>query len=172
MSVGVIFVILYFLGKHTFAYAEPMTQPWWKIILFGSICFVAMMISVSIWEYIVPADTVSGNQQQLISVFTTSNLIPYSIYLGVMSPFIEEIVYREVIIGDFFDDNRLLGAIISVVIFAGGHIQEFSISIIGTYIILSIFMTIPYYYLRDIRGSIFIHILNNVIGVISILNLI
>lgn len=88
------------------------------------------------------------------------------IAIGVAGPFVEEMIFRYIIMGKIYPYGKKRAVIISSVLFGMLHLDGFSVAEFFIYFILGIYLGIIYDRTKKITVSIGVHCFYNLINVI------
>jgi uncharacterized protein len=146
-----------------------------KIFVNYGFMYLAMLVANPLIALL--TDTDQSQNQSAIAEAIRSDAWFVILSAVVMAPIVEEIVFRGVLYRKFRKHNRYLFAIlISVITFGFMHIFQsvfegnvFDYPYIIIYIILGLFFVRIYEETGKLSGAIWLHVLNNVIGIAAIL---
>lgn len=172
ISAGVIW-LLFFVYKHQLKQENDWffnAKPHWNIhrILFALGMFFLLMVWQVSFVRLFGGNQTSANQAELEEIRRQSSSI-FNILLVVIAPFCEEIIFRGMFINTFFPveskTNKWLAVITSGFVFAYLHDPSFT-KFIYLYWIMGCILAWTYVSTKDLRYSILVHLLNNLIGVL------
>lgn len=133
--------------------------------LFGYYLLMIMLRVVGIWllGFFMDTSTLGQNQELLNETAQNMNWLSNILMLTIYAPIVEELVFRQAIIGPWAKDNRLLlivSTAFSVLLFTAMH--SFQLADFVLYMPITIVLTYIYWkYDRNIVPSILFHFLNN-----------
>lgn len=143
-----------------------------KMILWFLGAFVAMlvlrMITMAIINQFMDIEQVAANQQALNELSKSQPFFLTFFMVALFAPFVEELVFRQAMIGSFDKTNKRLMIILStlsVLLFTGAHMVAWVDAAI--YLPLSLVIIFFYWkYRGNIVASILFHFFNNFVSVI------
>ncbi|GAB6169344.1 type II CAAX endopeptidase family protein [Clostridium carnis] len=158
-----VIAILFFYKDLKENFSSAFNHPF-HLIGIALLSFVFILIAGALFALLIKTGEITENQQAVNS-FLNSSLIS-SIIVVLIGPFVEELVFRHIIIGKFKKKIPLwILCIISVLTFALIHIHTFNLSgliEIRQYIIIGVVMTFLYIKNKsNITYPFIAHILNN-----------
>lgn len=154
-----------FYGKETLKSFGYFKKDTFKKIGLVILCWIAVMAGNIFMSKLIPGTVDSANQDALNKAASQVPIIYTTLLFGVLGPFVEEVIFRHIMIGKFSERfNTYLTAFISLVVFDSIHIGKLT-NMTGffTYLPVSIALTWAYLYSKkNIAFSLSIHVLNNV----------
>lgn len=147
---------------------KSLEKQWKKIILLLPVIPSVYLINGAISEFLLNGGT-SANQESVEVVATQGVLFLTFMTIGVFTPIIEEIIYREAIIQTFnYRGTRVWGILLSMVVFIYAHVAG-DLQAAVLYLPLTLSFTGAYLFFGDnVTASILLHIVNNVASLILI----
>lgn len=136
--------------------------------LFGYYFLMLLLRIAGIWllELFMDTSTLGQNQEILNDAAQSMNLIANVLLLTIYAPIVEELVFRQAIIGPWAKDNRLVmiaSTLFSMFLFTYMHSFQWADFVL--YLPITIVLTQIYWeYDRNIVPSIIFHFLNNAIA--------
>jgi uncharacterized protein len=158
-----------------------------KTLLWTIIGFIVIFILQNIvWDAMIKQifmqmfmiEKIENSNQSNLATMLVEYPILMSLLVVVIGPILEEIIYRFALFRTLYDKNHFLGYFITAFVFGLQHIFSAtimngqmgeSINIIG-YMIFGFGLSFIYAKTKNLTSSILIHILNNLIGVIIVIN--
>ena len=174
--VGGILLTLFVIGvsyKVGFRFFQFKTMNWKNILQALGIYlgFFALQIAWgALVTQIAPEYTQPDNQTLVQEMVGNMNLIYAFITVVIIAPIVEEYLLRGLILKYFFTYTPALGFIVSSIIFALLHSPANWIDF-TTYFILSACLAGVYWYSRRLEYSIFLHMVQNLIGFLTIISM-
>lgn len=167
MGVGCTFILGVVLFNQEWSDAWVNFKRYWYLILIAIPVFYVVIVLQGFLSTTLMQGAETANQESVAESVVKGSLYGSMLLYGVILPIIEEVVYREVVIG-WFKSKKLLwvGYIVSMGIFAYLHGLD-SIQSLAMYIPLTIYFTLFYRLLKDnLLASSIVHIFNNLAGVV------
>lgn len=144
----------------------------WKLILGGYLFILVGEYVLGILNVLIYHQTETANNQSLMTILGHNPLVTvvFAISAVILTPIAEELIFRGVLMNLFFKPNTFWPKVVlSGVVFSAGHISTNIISFL-LYCLLG--MTLAYVYRRsgNIRNSMLLHGLNNLIAMLLMLS--
>lgn len=141
-----------------------------SIVIISYVSYIILSaISFKIVEaFSVPIEE-STNQviiEELTTMIKASGLF---VFVVIFAPITEEIIFRSIIQDKIFG-NKIVGVLISAVLFALVHASDTLIGYLP-YFLMGLIFSLSYYFTERIETPIFVHMLNNFIAFIIMLQL-
>lgn len=112
---------------------------------------------------------ITATNEQLSTMFPLYVLI-FNLYLGIVAPIIEEVVFRGFMTKYFFQNRKILGLLITATLFALPHVPQ-NPAEFALYFNMGAIFYLAYRRRENIKDAIAVHFLNNgLLMVISIVN--
>ncbi|MEE8823345.1 CAAX amino terminal protease self- immunity [Lentilactobacillus sunkii] len=129
--------------------------------------FVLMTAVQIFWQWLISKHILTlPSNQQAVNAAQMKNPVLNIFFAGFLAPIFEELIFRGIFMNYFFNkDNRLnniLAVLVSGAIFGFAHELSFDATWI-MYSILGCCLSFAYMHFRDIRYSIALHMMNNLI---------
>lgn len=129
--------------------------------------FVLMTAIQIFWQWLISKHILTmPSNQQAVNAAQMKNPVLNIFFAGFLAPIFEELIFRGIFMNYFFNkDNRLnnfLAVLVSGAIFGFAHELSFDTTWI-MYSILGCCLSFAYMHFRDIRYSIALHMMNNLI---------
>lgn len=129
--------------------------------------FVLMTAVQIFWQWLISKHILTlPSNQQAVNAAQMKNPVLNIFFAGLLAPIFEELIFRGIFMNYFFNkDNRLnniLAVLVSGAIFGFAHELSFDATWI-MYSILGCCLSFAYMHFRDIRYSIALHMMNNLI---------
>lgn len=142
-----------------------------KLILGGYLTIIIGEYFLGILNVVIYHQTETANNQSLRMVLGHNPLVTiiFSLSAVILTPIAEELIFRGVLMNLFFKPNTFWPKVIlSGIVFSAGHI---STNIISFLLYCFLGMTLAYVYRRsgDIRNSMLLHGLNNLVAMLIML---
>ncbi|EHR36382.1 CPBP family intramembrane glutamic endopeptidase [Facklamia languida] len=177
-------VVLILLGWYL--YRDTLAQDWQELkaqtsikslILWFIGAFIAMValrvVTMKILENFMDLSNLAANQQALNELSKSQPLFLTFFMVAIFAPFVEELVFRQAIIGSFDKTNKTLMIILSclsVVLFTGAHMA----TLVDATIYLPLSLVIIFFYWKfqgNVLATILFHFFNNFIAIIIMFTL-
>lgn len=110
----------------------------------------------------------TANDETIYQIFNGENPILIILFLAILAPITEEIVFRGGIVGYLFKERPIVGILVSSVVFGLLHETTDIISFL-LYILMGVVFAVTYYKTQQLGVSILIHFLNNLLPAIVML---
>ena len=143
-------------------------KPHWDIkrILFSLGMFILLIVCQVVMIKFFYANHISANQKELIHMQQRVGSL-FKVLVILVAPFCEEIIFRGLFFNYFFTQDNIysktFGIIINGFLFAWLHDPIFSI-FIYLYWVMGMILAFTYLQTKDLRYSILVHMLNNMLG--------
>lgn len=143
-----------------------------KLIIGGYLVILASEYILEILDIVIYHQAETANNQSLMTILGRNPLVTvvFAVSAVVLTPIAEELVFRGVLMNLFFKPNTFWPKVIlSGVVFSAGHISTNIISFL-LYCVMG--MTLAYVYRKngDIRNSMLLHGLNNLVAMLLMLS--
>ncbi len=166
-----ILAFVLFKGEILDSLSDIKKKPF-KVILIAVVAVIIILVLSSIVVKLSGTTKVTGNQSD-IGKFVNTGILSV-ITIVVLGPFVEEVVFRYVIIGEFSKKyNIVLMSIISIITFSLVHVKTLSIPGIlesFSYAVPSIVITTVYLMKqKKMAYTVVLHMLNNLVTVLVLL---
>lgn len=143
----------------------------WKLILGGYLFILIGEFILGVLNILIYHQTETANNQNLMTILGHNPLVTvvFAISAVVLTPIAEELIFRGVLMNLFFKPNTFWPKVIlSGIVFSAGHV---STNIISFLLYCMLGMTLAYVYRKsgDIRNSMLLHGLNNLVAMFLML---
>ncbi|KRM69738.1 CPBP family intramembrane glutamic endopeptidase [Apilactobacillus ozensis] len=142
-------------------------------IMFYGISIILEMV-LSVLNMVIYNKTTSSNQQAINEMLNRNHLTLILMLFGliILSPILEELVFRGILMDSVFQPGaKWLPIVISGALFGLAHSPGFNIFFILTYFEMGFFMAYVYRKTGNIKANITMHMLNNLISSIGIIQI-
>ena len=144
----------------------------WKLILGGYLFILGGEFILGVLNILIYHQTETANNQSLMTILGHNPLVTvvFTISAVVLTPIAEELIFRGVLMNLFFKPNTFWPKVIlSGIVFSAGHV---STNIISFLLYCMLGMTLAYVYRKseDIRNSMLLHGLNNLVAMFLMLS--
>lgn len=141
-----------------------------KVIYQFLLILLFMMIFQMFWSWLISQHIlVLPENQKAVASETVQMPLWNGIYAIVLAPIFEELIFRGIFMNYFFNKenrlNNILAIVISGLLFGFAHELQFDANWL-MYSALGCFLSFTYMHFRDIRYSIALHFLNNLLSII------
>lgn len=147
-----------------------------RYVLWGYLAIIGISMVINLIQVLVNGKVHVAQNQQLLETLAKQgpNRLIFVLTLAVLvAPFIEETIFRGIILNYFFKkSNWWINVILSGGLFGYFHLMgydSFDIFAFLQYSVMGIVLAIVYKKTKQIQYSISLHLLNNAIGAISII---
>lgn len=159
-----IWIALFMYRKYTHPVKKTLTAQNIKWIILSWLSFLVIEIVLGLLNQSVYHTSSTANNDIINRIMATSNLT--LVLMGVtavfFSPVLEELVFRGFLIGAFFKkSSKILPVVVSGVLFAIPHMEDFNVISFVTYASLGMILAYLYVKTQNIKVSIGLHFLNN-----------
>ncbi|GAA6237345.1 CPBP family intramembrane glutamic endopeptidase [Apilactobacillus micheneri] len=176
---SILFFVIYFLmiwvayisykkhGRNSIK--QPVTKTDWKMIIIAYVVSHLIEGGLTFLSNIFYHQSTSGNQQNLQDMFSTNNLTVILMLFGIIifSPILEELVFRGYLMDALFAPKfKWLPIIVSGVLFGLAHNTSLNIFFFLIYAQIGFFLAYLYKQTNNLKVSIALHMLNNLISAI------
>lgn len=143
-----------------------LTGPDWRMIAIGWIGFFVIEIGLNMLNQLLFSQTETANNQAIIDLLKSDHWTFYLLMFSgvVMSPILEELLFRGYLVNAFFKTNQFWWPVIfSGVAFSIGHASSNPVSFL-IYACLGGILATVYLKTNNLTTSIGVHMLNNAIA--------
>ncbi len=173
VSIFILVLALYLFKDHLLEECRRFraeTPNLWRFFgkLMGYYFFMLLLRIVGIWvlDHFMDTTTLGENQEILNNTAQSLNLFANVLLLTIYAPIVEELVFRQAIIGPWAKDNRMMmiaSTIFSIFLFTYMHSFQWADFVL--YLPITVVLTQIYWeYDRNIVPSILFHFVNNAIA--------
>ncbi|TPR14166.1 CPBP family intramembrane glutamic endopeptidase [Apilactobacillus timberlakei] len=176
---SILYFLIYFLmiGIAYFSYKKhgrndlkrPITKSNWKFIIIAYVLSHVIEGVLSSLSTLTYHETTSGNQQGLQDMLSSNKLTVVLMIFGIVifSPILEELVFRGYLMDALFSPKfKWLPIIISGLLFGLAHNTGLNIFFFLIYAQIGFFLAYVYQKTNNLKVSIALHVLNNLISAI------
>lgn len=141
---------------------------------FVVLCYVIAMLIEMFLNYlnsVFNKQVMSVNNRVIVNTLEHSHitLVAMAVSMVLLSPVLEELVFRGFFMDAFFPAEAIVSPIIlSAFVFASGHLTNNLISF-GTYVVIGMFLAFVYRRTKNIKASMLLHALNNFIAALPMI---
>lgn len=176
---SILFFVIYFLmlwvayisykkhGRNSIK--QPVTKTDWKMIIIAYVVSHLIEGGLTFLSNIFYHQETSGNQKGLQDMLSTNNLTVVLMLFGIIifSPILEELIFRGYLMDALFSPKfKWLPIIVSGMLFGLVHDTGFNIFFFLIYAQLGLFLAYLYKKTNNLKVSIALHMLNNLISAI------
>ncbi|MBB1063592.1 CPBP family intramembrane glutamic endopeptidase [Limosilactobacillus fastidiosus] len=143
-----------------------------KLIIGGYLVILASEYILGMLDLLIYHQTETANNQSLMAILGGNPLVTvvFVISAVVLTPIAEELVFRGVLMNMFFKSNTFWPKVIlSGIVFSAGHLSTNIISFL-LYCVMGMTLAYVYWKSGDIRNSMLLHGLNNLVAVLLMLS--
>ena len=123
--------------------------------------YVLYLLLNAVYNHFVLDGTTADNQQALEEIFSAGYVIPFFIFVVILAPILEEIVFRKILF--HFIPHDILAIFISAFLFGMLHVvMTWDIIHVFPYLLMGIIFGFIYvHFKKNIYAAIFLHAINN-----------
>lgn len=169
-AIGTVIVVLLIIRLFKMKLFSFKTLTWRGLFATFLLFVVVMILQIFfsfIIERLVPDYTQPDNQEAVVRMVETMHPFAMFFNIVILTPFIEEILCRGLVMKYTFSLMPVIGALISMVFFTLLHGPSNWIDF-GVYFILSAGITLVYWKSRQLEYAILFHVFQNFLGFLSI----
>ncbi|WP_105956686.1 CPBP family intramembrane glutamic endopeptidase [Apilactobacillus quenuiae] len=148
---------------------QPITKSNWKLVIIAYVLSHVIEGFLSFLSNVTYHETTSGNQQALQNMLSSNKLTVVLMLFGIVifSPILEELVFRGYLMDALFSPKfKWLPIIISGLLFGLAHNTGLNIFFFLVYAQIGFFLAYVYQKTNNLKVSIALHMLNNLISAI------
>ncbi|WP_283680434.1 type II CAAX endopeptidase family protein [Lentilactobacillus sp. Marseille-Q4993] len=163
----VIMLANYFYHRYANPEKKQFTGNDFKLIILGYAGLIASQMVFGVLHQFIEGRTTTQNNDLIQSLLSSNKiaLVLMAFSAVFLSPILEELIFRGILIGGFFNKNQyVLPIIISGLIFSSLHNATFDLISILIYATMGGIFAYLYIRTQDIRVSMGLHFLNNLIA--------